>query len=117
SGAPTAASLSWGEASAGGLSATARSRACCLRRLRFSRSAAARRALRAARALALLPALPLVAIPDSKACPPPHGNAATVVPAARLRGHAPYGKDRRALSFGACSFPKNRFPLFGLMLP
>src|SRR5262249_14267896 len=91
-----------GETSAGvDLCATARSRACCLRRLRFSRSAAARRALRAARALALLPALPLVAIPDSKACPPPHGNAATVVPAARLRGHAPYGKDRRALSFGA----------------
>jgi hypothetical protein len=34
----------------------------------------------------------------SKACPPPHGNAASVGPAARLRGYAPYGKDRRAIS-------------------
>src|SRR4029077_543323 len=55
------------------------SRACCLRRLRFSRSATARRALRAARAsaLPLVPVLPLVTMAALKTCPPSPGNAAS----------------------------------------
>jgi hypothetical protein len=68
-----------------------RARACCLRRLRFSRSAAASRAVRAARASAL----PTLAIAQLKAC---RGRDCNL----RLTGracarHAPYGKDRRAI--------------------
>ncbi len=83
SGAPAAGSgsfsWSWGQASARGVLCT-RCRACCLRRLRFSRSAAANRASRAARAPALpplagSPVLLLDAMIEPKACPRPARNA------------------------------------------
>src|SRR5215469_2294769 len=36
-------------------------------------------------------------MPEFQACPPPHGNGPSCG-SARLRGHVPYGKDRRAIS-------------------
>jgi hypothetical protein len=47
----------------------ARCRACCLRRLRFSRNAAARRALRAARIFPFPPVLSLLAMTEAQSTP------------------------------------------------